>query len=288
VGTEKGEAVVLDCATGHERARFVSGSEAAGPIKSISFAADGTSVLLVAGATLTRWDLSTNQAISAIPVHHLGVAFNDDGSEALVITTSDGLWSIDPSSGQRRLQFTNRTATAAGYAGDGKHVFAIDPNGSVAFYESSAGALKRIVAAGKSPATAVAVAASTDLAFIGFADGSIQLIHLDDEDDTPGSFAAHVGAVEQIHLCRDGKTLITSGTDGVIKIWDIDSRSEIKRINSDASAASHFYLSRDESRLILSRSGDAAIHIYDLRLPKPIGRLQQKPDRQAPTQPSAD
>lgn len=75
-----------------------------------------------------------------------------------------------------------------------------------------------------------------------------------------------------LSLSRDGKTLVTAGTDGVVRVWDIASGQVMRTLNGHTNAIYKAELSPDE-KLIASSSRDLTARIWDASTGREIHRL---------------
>ena len=75
-----------------------------------------------------------------------------------------------------------------------------------------------------------------------------------------------------ISLSRDGKTLVTAGADGIIRIWDIASGQVKKTLTGHTNAVYKAELSPDE-KFIASSSRDSTARIWNISTGREIHRL---------------
>ncbi|ETO28818.1 WD-40 repeat-containing protein [Reticulomyxa filosa] len=71
----------------------------------------------------------------------------------------------------------------------------------------------------------------------------------------------HSDAITSIHYSPDGRTVVSGSTDKTIRIWDLESRKEIQKINH--TAAIHQVQYSPDGKHILSCSIDATVRIWD-------------------------
>lgn len=270
IGMGNGAAVVIDLRMGCELLRLVTTGDQSHSIQDIAFSADGCSVFTASVAALRKWDLASGRETTSTALRGSKVAFGSCGSLALELFPSEGLWSIKPDTGERQVQIDNRSQSTFGYSPDGSVVFATSESGATEFFDGHTGQLRSIIPAGDGPVTCVAISPSSQIALMGHASGMIRSTKIGDSGAADVTFIAHAGAVEQMQFASDGKTAISAGSDGTLKIWDLESKSELRRYTWPAGVAPRFCLSADNTKLLIASHGDRKLRIYDLSLP---GRL---------------
>ena len=60
---------------------------------------------------------------------------------------------------------------------------------------------------------------------------------------------------------QDGRTLVSSGADRIVKIWDLESRQERFNLTRDASIFESLAISPDE-KTIAAGARDGAVHFF--------------------------
>ncbi len=114
---------------------------------------------------------------------------------------------------------------------------------------------------------AAAVSAEQRLAVGGGWDGIIRLYALAGSKQDNRCWAAHTGPVQSLRLCRDGKLLVSTGADGLLKIWQTVSG---KLLWALPVAGRLLAVSTDGSLAAISNPGQCKILIQQLRLAKPL------------------
>ncbi|HUS00015.1 MAG TPA: WD40 repeat domain-containing protein [Pyrinomonadaceae bacterium] len=76
-----------------------------------------------------------------------------------------------------------------------------------------------------------------------------------------------------LDISRDGKTLVAAGTDGIIRIWDVESGKVSKTITGHTNSVYVAVLSPDEKR-IASSSRDTTVRIWDAASGRELKRLE--------------
>lgn len=75
-----------------------------------------------------------------------------------------------------------------------------------------------------------------------------------------------------LSLSRDGKKLVTAGTDGVIRIWDLAKRQIVRILNGHTNAVYKAEFSPNE-KLIASSSRDLSVRIWDFASGRELYKL---------------
>lgn len=75
-----------------------------------------------------------------------------------------------------------------------------------------------------------------------------------------------------LSLSRDGKTLVTAGTDGVIRVWDVASGQMQRTLNGHTNSTYRADFSPDE-KLIASSSRDTTARIWDFNTGRELYKL---------------
>lgn len=86
------------------------------------------------------------------------------------------------------------------------------------------------------------------------------------------TFDAHGNYVLGLRFTRDGSTLISSGMDALVKLWDTDSWREQAVIAGHANSVNAFSLSPDESILATS-SSDTTVRLWSFPGGQPLKTL---------------
>jgi serine/threonine protein kinase len=75
---------------------------------------------------------------------------------------------------------------------------------------------------------------------------------------------AHQGAAECVRILGDGKRLITSGDDGAVRIWDLDTGRPVKQLDGHTEMVRCVGLVPKDPRLILTASRDSTVRLWDV------------------------
>jgi WD40 repeat protein/tetratricopeptide (TPR) repeat protein len=82
----------------------------------------------------------------------------------------------------------------------------------------------------------------------------------------------HSGVVYDARFTRDGKSLVTSGSDTTIRIWDVEAGRQIGRLDGHAHEVQGIDLS-DDGTLVASASSDATARVWDIHSHMPVRTL---------------
>ncbi|QDR83220.1 WD40 repeat domain-containing protein [Sporomusa termitida] len=116
---------------------------------------------------------------------------------------------------------------------------------------------------------AAAVSAEQRLAVGGGRDGIIRLYPLTGSKQGKLCWAAHAGAVQALKLSGDGNFLVSTGADGLLKIWQTASG---KLLWTLPAAGRLLAVSADGALAAISNPGRRNITIKQLRLVKPLAQ----------------
>lgn len=116
---------------------------------------------------------------------------------------------------------------------------------------------------------AAAVSAEHRLAVGGGRDGIIRLYALTGSQQDNRCWAAHTGAVEALKLSGDGNYLVSTGADGLLKIWQTASGRLLWALPA---AGRLLAISADGALAASDNPGQRSIAIRQLRLVKPLAQ----------------
>ncbi len=77
------------------------------------------------------------------------------------------------------------------------------------------------------------------------------------------SFKAHTGGVRAVSLTSNGQTLISSGSDRLIKVWDLSKEQQLLTLQGHGAAVNDLELDRT-GHLVLSASEDKTVRIWQI------------------------
>lgn len=184
---------------------------------------------------LRRWNLETGK--SEIWTGHTGsvyaVAVTPDGQRA-VSGGDDGTLVIwDLTTGMSRPAATGHQGPVFGIAvmPDGQLVVSSGRDG-VKVWNLDTGASEQAIAGPRDWASAVAVTPGA-MVLSGKHDGSLQLLN-PYTGDTQLALSGHKGAVKAVAIVSGGRRAVSGGSDGTLRMWNLDTGRELARAALDA------------------------------------------------------
>jgi formylglycine-generating enzyme required for sulfatase activity/WD40 repeat protein/serine/threonine protein kinase len=239
------------------------------------------------GETFVRWpDISVRDAASAKQRFSLGrshcVVYSPEGKTIASTTFPDNtirLWDVRLGREVHRFPAVkNSIAHTLAFSGDGKLLAAVANRSSVVMWNVTSG--EQVQAWEDSRILQIAFHPTRELLAMGHDNGSLSLW-----DPLKGekirTWPAHTSAVNCLKFTPDGRTLITSGGDGTIRLWDLDN-PRAREVIALMAANHPLVFELDASGKYLFAIGDSTA-IFVLRLPGEIGGTigATDPDRRA-------
>ncbi len=119
-----------------------------------------------------------------------------------------------------------------------------------------------------------AVARERPQLMLGTGDGSLILWNHAEADADLQTGIAHGSAVDSVTLGRTGEVGISGGRDNLIKIWDIETFSEIRTLKSHSHRVTGLKFD-GVGRRFVSGSFDRTVRIWDLDRPAKYAKLRR-------------
>jgi WD40 repeat protein len=88
-----------------------------------------------------------------------------------------------------------------------------------------------------------------------------------------GAFEEQVSGTELLEVSRDGKLLVTSGRDGLVRTWNVATGREMRRLIQTGKALESLLLSPDGKRLLTRSFNDAEVRLWDVETGKELRPL---------------
>ena len=229
-GGEDGTVAVWDAATGNA-VRGMQGH--AGAVNAIAVAGDG-SFAATAGAdgTVRLWNLSTGQSLNVLTGHAapvLSVAVNRDGSRVLS-GGADGramLWDTRNPSSVATLGGHNGGVVATGFDASGRGITA-DAGGYVRLWAPNGGSAAQTFR-GMPGAAGASVTGDGRYLAIGDTEGRARIDEVEN-GQLVKEFAGPSGSSRYVVVDIEHRRVITGGADGMVRIWNLDSGTDIAQI----------------------------------------------------------
>jgi WD40 repeat protein/serine/threonine protein kinase/tetratricopeptide (TPR) repeat protein len=236
-----------EVATGRERATFNVQTDGSG----VSFSPDGKTLATwkpwLAPATVTLWDVATQQGrgvfsgveASLASLSTLGVTFSPDGKTLAAAYEFIYVRVWDVASG--KIRFTLRqgqtafvTASAVRFSPDGKLLATGTDAGRVWLWDAATGQLRVSFNGHTDPIRAIVFSPDGQTLVTASDDKSVKLWDVATGQERM-TLQGHTGGVRSLAFSGDGDTLATASTDGTVKLWRTATDEEARafRMESD-------------------------------------------------------
>ncbi len=274
-----------DVATGEQRAVIRGHRKTA---RYVAFSPDGNTLATSSSdMTVMIWDISKHNTVQYVePVKVLkghsmrvySLAFAPDG-ETLFSGSMDGTiksWDIRKVTAPKRLKGYRGDVWSLTFSPDGSMLATGGEDGTLLLWNPNTGSIIRRLVGHSRRIDALAFAACGKLLASGSQDGTIRLWDL----DTGSTRATLKGFSGGLAFCPGQENMLAAGTDGALKIWDIEQEEVVKSIGPQADRISTFAFSLDGSRLATA-GRNRTIRIWDwpslgnaLTLREPTGEIR--------------
>lgn len=209
---------------------------AMGAVRSAAFAPGGS--ILVTGAddgSVAVWDV--DKRVAKIVMHASGavgaVAISPDGNLAAA-GTGNGTVDVWSTGGGKVVQSIDRLPAGIVYlqfSANGRQLYVGTSAGTLGRFDLSASRMDRTVSS-PDKSSVMAVNRSSVVAF-GSADGQVDLLDLETGKEVK-KLDAHKGVVKFVAFGGAADRLITSGDDGVLRLWDSASGEKLVEVVTTA------------------------------------------------------
>ena len=249
----------------------------ANQVRALAFSPDGK-VLAAAGGNpaqfgeIKLWDVATRKELRTIRGHRdniFAVAFSPDGKTVATCSYDRlvKLWDVASGNEIRNLKDHTDAIFSVAFSPDGKLLASASADRTVKIWNVATGQRLYTLSDGLDAMNSIAFQPSGQMAGRLLAGaGADRTIRVWELGETEGrqikSLIAHEDAINLIAFSPDGKTLVSTGADKVMKLWDAAKLEELHtaEIQSDWVFALSF--SADGRRLAVGRY-DGSIAFYD-------------------------
>ncbi len=278
-------------------------------VRGIEYSPDGTLLVSVGhDRTVRIWDLVNKSGPQEVPYRNLGrrpdhfferltlpkghrksslvghvapitsVAFCDDGET--IVTGSEDLrvteWKLSTFDDGSTITGHEKTINSVTFTPDGNTLVSASNDRTVRFWDPRTG--ESVGPPLKHEGRLVTVAVSPDARWLasGALGGEVVVWKL--ADRAPTSLQAHERGTSCVLFSPDGKLLVTTGHDGLVKLWDFPSLKEVHRFEEhEGRVYNAVFL--EEGRWLATASADNTVRIWDVANRKLIRTMQGHDDR---------
>ncbi len=218
-------------------------TSAKSPITSLAFLPDSNRLVAAGGdQVVVVWDVAKEKVVKELPGHQsavLSVAASDDGKLVVSGSADKSARGFDPDSGKATWTWSGRSAVCAVAIRKGNKYVAVGlADGSLVVLDVSGTTSKEVVSQSGHVAGVGSVAYSADgnrLATVG-GDGALRvwsvgengsltsLVKFDGHSKPGGNLSPLTG----VAFAPDGRYVAAVGADSVVRVWDIQTKSEVR------------------------------------------------------------
>jgi serine/threonine protein kinase/WD40 repeat protein len=256
-------AVKLSLVSDTTTQRVLSGHEAL--VSAVAFSPDGTTLASASyDGTVRVWSVAEGSCIRTLN-HHAGrvcaLRFNHDGSR--LAAAGDDLIIWDPRQGtvvQQLGAMQNGRVHQLTFTKDGQYLILAVANfvNSIELWDLSQGAMVRQLDT-VTECCAFDVSSDGKLLIVGDVLGNVTFFRFP-EGQPLKTLSPHIGYVRAVRLSHDQTRLLTSGDDGNVTIWDLESQTPLCNLGTMASAVYALDIAPEDSEIAIG-CYDGSIHV---------------------------
>lgn len=266
-----------------------------GPLTTVWISPDGRTLVAAGGrpgidGSITVWDLATKSKRHEIQGHKdsiLDAAFAPDGTR-LATASYDReikLWDLNEGKELRTLKDHTDAVYAVAFAPNGALLASAGADRTVKLWDVPSGRRLKTLSDATAELYSVTFGPGGETVMAGGVDRSIHLWHVSNRDASlVKSVFAHDAAILRLVVSADGKTLVSSGEDNDVKLWDLPALTTRKALSEQADWPQGLALSPDGLRVAVGRF-DGSLSFYEATTGKPIVTMNKPADAVAPAKP---
>ncbi len=158
----------------------------------------------------------------------------------------------------------------ATFSFDGSLVLTASVDGTIRVYQTSSGAVTKVLELGI-PVTAIAFAPNSQQFAYGLSTGQVFIRDIP-ADVIVRSYAGHTGPINDIEFSTDGVLLLTASDDGHGFVWDIDTATVLRDIDEGAPVRAIAFSDADP-RTVATGGDNADISLWNFESSALVGTL---------------
>ena len=249
-----------------------------GPIGSVAYSPDGSTLAAGAKTTMHLWDASTGELLKNVFGHTdavRSIVYSPDGSTLATGSYDSAVRLWNASTGthiKNLLGHTDRVLSVA-YSPDGETLASGSVDSAVRLWDASTGTHIKNLLGHTDAVISVAYSPDGGILATGGEDHTVRLWELTpntntDTTDTTVSLLpdttllGHTDAVISVAYSPDGETLATGSADKTIRLWDASTGTHIKTLRGHVNWVRSVAYSPDGSTLA-SGSADNTVRLWD-------------------------